>query len=492
MQPPGSFVPPSERRLTAGPVPPSSRPDEVLERNRTLLITAGAMLVAIFFGVLLPLLGYRFDQAPHRLFKILAVAVVVALFLTRPRWLPAFLCLALPFADWLPKSPIPLLNAANLLVVGSLAGVFLLTIKGEAHPIMRSSLNKPVFIFLVWMLLSWAYGAFLWGDRSAGGFERLKYLWGVVSGFLVFFAVTHLVKDRAAVWRTIGMLILGSTLGLLGPVRETIKEGLGTRTLGGIGDINRMGAFVALTSVLAFCLIPAFRGWRKLGAVLAAVLSAVGLVLPNSRGAYVGFIVASFPQALRTSIGGTMLLVAFLASGVIWAPSFVKERAASTWQAAAAEDKQSALDLDSGGRITVWKDILKVIEEHPVVGVGFGNLIEATGLTSGLYKHAHNMYLEVAGEMGIIGLALLLWIWISAWRLGSILARRGGRTRTLGLAYHGVIVCLVVSNLFGQRFLDFSLAGFFFLLSGLVVLEERFTRSGGQDLAAAAPARLND
>jgi hypothetical protein len=32
------------------------------------------------------------------------------------------------------KSPIPLLNAANLLVVGALAGVFLLTLKGEAHP----------------------------------------------------------------------------------------------------------------------------------------------------------------------------------------------------------------------------------------------------------------------------------------------------------------------------------------------------------------------
>lgn len=78
--------------------------------------------------------------------------------------------------------------------------------------------------------------------------------------------------------------------------------------------------------------------------------------------------------------------------------------------------------------------------------------------------------------MGLIGLAVLLWIWISGWRLGLRLVRRGGRTRSLGLAYHGVILCLVVVNLFGQRFLDFSLCGFFFLLSGLVALEERFTR----------------
>ncbi len=39
-----------------------------------------------------------------------------------------------------------------------------------------------------------------------------------------------------------------------------------------------------------------------------------------------------------------------------------------------------------------------------------------------------------------------------------------------------MIGCLLIVNIFGQRFLDFSLCGYFFLLTGLVVLEERFTR----------------
>lgn len=470
------FAHSSEDGHGPGPVGSFSHPGEVLQRNRTLLVTLGAILLSVGLGTILPLLGYRLDQAPHRLFKVLAVVVMVTLFVARPRWMPAFLCLALPFVNWLPKSPISLLNAANLLVVGSLLGIFLLTLKGEVRPIVPTALNAPISVFMAWILLSWAYGAFLWPDRSPGGLERLRFAWGVLSGFLIFFAVTHLIKDRAAVWRAVGMLLFGATVGILGPVRETIQNGLGTRTLGGVGDINRMGAFLALASVAAFCLIPAFGGWRKLGAVLAAALPAVGLVLPNSRGAYVGFVVASLPQALRTSAAGTILLLAFLASGTIWAPGFVKERAVSTWQAAAGEDKETALDANSGGRLTIWKDIIEVIKENPVVGVGYGNLIEATGISSGVYKHAHNMYLEVTGEMGLIGLAMLLWIWISGWRLGLRLVRRGGRTRNLGLAYHGVILCLVVVNLFGQRFLDFSLCGFFFLLSGLVALEERFTR----------------
>ncbi len=433
----GPFVPESERGPRTRALAPASHPGEVLERNRALLVTLGAIVLAVALGTILPLIGYRLDQAPHRLFKILGVGVAVALFFSHPRWLPAFLCLALPFANWLPKSPIPLLNTANLLVVGSLMGVFLLTLKAETRPIIPSSLNRPIAVFLVWVLLSWAYGAFLWPERSAFGFERLKNAWGVVSGFLIFFAVTHLTKDRAAVWRTVGFLLLGSSLGVLGPVRETIQDGFGTRTLGGIGDINRMGAFLALASVAAFSLISAFRGWSKLGAMLAALLPALGLVLPNSRGAYVGFIIAAFPQALRTSVAGTILLAAFMASGVLWAPSFVKDRIVSTWDAAAGENKETALDADSGGRLTVWKDILVVIEGSPLIGVGFGNLIEATGLESGLYKHAHNMYLEVTGEMGCIGLALLLWIWISAWRLGSRLVRRGGERGPSGLPTTG-------------------------------------------------------
>jgi putative inorganic carbon (HCO3(-)) transporter len=160
----------------------------------------------------------------------------------------------------------------------------------------------------------------------------------------------------------------------------------------------------------------------------------------------------------------------------MWAPSYVKDRVAVTWEAAGADDRASALDETSGGRITIWKTILPVILEHPVLGVGYGNLEAATRLNLGVYKAGHNLYLEVAGELGIPGLLLLLWIFFGGWRAAAKLARRGGRSAVLGRSYHGVVICLLVVNVFGQRFLNYSIAGYFFLLSGLVVLEERFTR----------------
>ena len=89
----------------------------------------------------------------------------------------------------------------------------------------------------------------------------------------------------------------------------------------------------------------------------------------------------------------------------------------------------------------------------------------------------HNLYLETAGEMGVPALLVLVWIFVSGWRVASILIRRGGRSAALGRSYHGVVLCLAAVNVFGQRFLTFSIAGFFFILSGLLVLEERFTRT---------------
>jgi O-antigen ligase len=175
-------------------------------------------------------------------------------------------------------------------------------------------------------------------------------------------------------------------------------------------------------------------------------------------------------------VTGTLLLITILGSGAFWAPSYVKERVTATWEAAAAEDRGDALDETSGGRITIWKTILPVVLEHPFFGVGYGNLRARTHMSLGVYKSGHNLFLEVAGEMGIPALLILLWIFGGGWRVASKLTHRGGRSAVLGRSYHGVLICLVVVNIFGQRFLNYSIAGYFFLLSGLVVLEERFTR----------------
>jgi len=455
----------------------SPRPiEEVLDRHRVGLLTFTASVLAFVFGIALPLLGYRLNADPHRLFKVIAGGAIFSVFVARPTWVPYFLCLIFPFANWLPKSPVPLLNSMNLLVVAAVFGIFAMTLRHKIRPIVPGMLNAPYFAFLFLAAFSVLTGSFLWPDRGGGGPERLRSFWNVLAGLLVYVTTTHLIVDRKQVWRLVAFLIIGSTIGVLGPIREVAAAGLGTRTGGGIGEINRMGAFLAFTSVFAFSMLGAYGGLAKAATGVAGIITFAAMVFPNSRGAYIGFLLAAFPQAIRRSIVGTVLLIGLLGVGYLVAPSFVKSRITETVQAGEGSDRVDSLDKTSGGRLTIWGRAFTVIKENPLIGVGWGNLQQATGLTGGNFKHVHSLYLQTSGEMGLPALVVLFWLMITGWRMGGRLSRRGGKTAALGRAYQGVIICLMVSNLFGQRFLDFSLAGFFFTLSGCVALEERFTR----------------
>ena len=61
-------------------------------------------------------LDYKFDQDAHRLFKLLLGLAGVATILLVPRIGLFLLPLAIPFLGWMPRIPVPMLNAVNILV----------------------------------------------------------------------------------------------------------------------------------------------------------------------------------------------------------------------------------------------------------------------------------------------------------------------------------------------------------------------------------------
>ena len=55
-------------------------------------------------------------------------------------------------------------------------------------------------------------------------------------------------------------------------------------------------------------------------------------------------------------------------------------------------------------RLNYWKNTLKIIQNHPIIGVGLGNfnLMQT--------RYAHNSYLQIWVEMGILGIISILWL----------------------------------------------------------------------------------
>ncbi len=80
---------------------------------------------------------------------------------------------------------------------------------------------------------------------------------------------------------------------------------------------------------------------------------------------------------------------------------------------------RSVLDISetsNARRIEIWKASLQSIIKHPLLGVGIGNFPVVVGEDLARAKagsSAHNLYLNIAAEMGVLALLIALWfLWL--------------------------------------------------------------------------------
>ncbi len=154
----------------------------------------------------------------------------------------------------------------------------------------------------------------------------------------------------------------------------------------------------------------------RMAAVAIAPLCVFGVFLTLSRG---GLVALAAAGVAMVAVGGRWrwatigLLVVAMACTLVYFNAFV-----------APEARERVTTLEGGtGRTDVWTVGWRMVEAEPVRGIGNGNfpntsvhyLLEPGALTRTDFivdtpKVAHNMYLEVLAELGVIGMALFLGI----------------------------------------------------------------------------------
>jgi hypothetical protein len=171
----------------------------------------------------------------------------------------------------------------------------------------------------------------------------------------------------------------------------------------------------ALTRPLTTVPASAHAGHRLALAVIALAVAnalvAVGLHLAERR--------AVFPQRARFAYAALLVLIALGAAVSVFArygdPVSLTKRGYHSFTAAppaAASNLNDRLfSLSSNGRIDLWKTAWGEGRDHPLTGSGAGTF-ELYWLSSprNTFKarDAHSLYLEAFGELGPVGLALLL------------------------------------------------------------------------------------
>jgi len=216
------------------------------------------------------------------------------------------------------------------------------------------------------------------------------------------------------------------------------------------------------------------RGHESLIAALAAVLTGAALFVSLSRGgilsALASLLVVGLLLARRRSTRragrrlGVFVVLILLAVGWIgWSP--VVERF----------ERLRNIETERF-RYQVWRDTLGIVRDAPLTGAGGGSFESVysaykTVPSELLWDHAHNDYLEVAAETGLVGVLLWLWFFAAWFRhvLGRIRRRRSRYHRLVSIGALGGVVALLLHGL-----VDFNLrvganAFLFFVLAGLAV-----------------------
>jgi len=334
-----------------------------------------------------------------------------------------------------------------------------------------------------WILLSVMTGVFVGPEN----FRQYRSLFLV--RLVMFLLVTALMASEAAIKRLVVTLIV-SNVGLLA-VSTAVRLGyFGQERITVSQNFERTGALIqnpnelafGLTTMLVLSIISFLYVKRASIKVFLLCLAAADLFAVMSTLSRSGFIslcivlLFLFFKLTRNvrAIGVILILVL---CGWLMMPEALFERFSRI---------DEIKDVD---RFQVARVGLAMAAEHPLLGVGLGNYVPLFWdyNVSALRREypSHNMYLDLAAQMGLPSLALYLACFGLAWRQLRRMERRlraEGRTRgfhyLLGLAIQAFFVNLAVFGLSGD--VEFDYGAFIFLGLSIALVRDEALRSSSR------------
>lgn len=312
------------------------------------------------------------------------------------------LVLAMVFTiPWENTLEFPGAGTVSKLVGLAAAAVWLVQAAAERRVRKPHPFIGALLLFTIWSGLTTVWS--IDPSRSAGGFLTNVQI------FLWLFIMWDVFGTRTDIRRALQAYVLGAYVSILGILanfaagRTTAYDRYGAAGF----QVDAIALVMAIGIPAAWFLAagPPARHSRRIWALVNYAylpLASLALVLTGTRGAAV----ASIPTAVFLAwslarngpsrfLAGTLLLVVTVAGIAVIAPPGLLARIAST------TGEISQLN-DLNGRIEIWRESLGAWREAPILGVG--NDAHRAAIPAG--KVAHNLFLSVLVETGLVGVVL--------------------------------------------------------------------------------------
>ena len=303
-------------------------------------------------------------------------------------------------------------------VIGIMIGAFLIekTVKKEK----LCSVSLPVIIFGVFMVI----GALSF-INSISIKDSLNGMVKLSKFFLIFLVCSENIKDRdhfkkiaisvACAISLIGIdacwqlfsgrdFIRGNALqGVIGLVRATAS----------FPGCNAMGVYlIGLTPLIVGLALFSSKHKSRIFFSIAALIGCIGVYLSLSRGAGLGlFVSVLFLSLVRKNKIITSGLILLLLIYPFVMPKNIKEWAKSV-------NYNPIILLTDETRVSIYRNTVYMISQHPFIGVGINTFSKNYGkyrlaavevrMNTPPTIYAHNNFLQMGGEMGLLGLGTFL------------------------------------------------------------------------------------
>ena len=385
-------------------------------------IILGTTILAIILGV----------SSANTNWMVTVALLALTLLLLRPREV----CLGV-YAFLLPFDSLTAIGPAGVTLT-SIAGAGLAAVLlGTA--LVKKDLQKPPRQALWWTLLvAWGGVTVFWAmDRTPAASRLLTS----VPLLLVYLTILSTNITRKEL-RTVSLFAVLGGCAAAGYTILQFHRGAGYhhgfRATLMTGDKATDPNYFAATLLLPLALaVQGFltpgRWLGRLGWLAVAALLGFGILVTGSRGALVAVVVMIlfYMYARQVSRLMTIPLVALFIALALLLPDAFYARL------------QTTAETGGAGRTVVWQGGLVAFQHYAVVGAGlsnFANAYRANVGTAPLYNHdyvigAHNTYLEIAVETGLVGFGLLMTAVVSQLRAAS--RRRKSVPKSVGSVIAG-------------------------------------------------------
>jgi O-antigen ligase len=301
-----------------------------------------------------------------------------------------------------------------LAVVGVYGAVLVIVARPYATRLPLATVAVPVFGLGIWVFLS-----VLWSD-SLGAWASATGQFALAICYFVAYAL--LLESRAQMRRLLVAYVIGAGVVALVGLSQTSAT---VRAVGYQGDANMYALYELAALPIAGNLAARSRGWGRAGWFAMMALLVAAVLASQSRGGLLAVIVVTLYLLWNGDLGGIFAvrprLTTVVGSGVLMALATIALLTIPRFS------PQNSADTRGTGRLDIWHVAWQGWEQHPVLGLGAGNFIAASGdllsSTPGVQLDAysvlfdgikvHNAYLEPWVELGPVGLGLYVGVLVS-------------------------------------------------------------------------------